>query len=129
MGPVDSLVDPEDESLISSEATVHISITPQNDAPTAMPRNVTLTNLSAPVIITLTSDDVDEDASQPRSHSPSFAPHSFARVTRFPRGGRLSASDDRTAPGESGLMGRRSDHATGTKSIPVGASETLLRQR
>jgi hypothetical protein len=87
-------VDPEDASIFSDEATVTISIRSQNDAPIAHANIGTAPFLSSsnpaqPLTFILASSDVDEDETNPRAYAPSFAPHSFARITRFPSSGRL----------------------------------------
>jgi hypothetical protein len=81
-------VDPDDDTRLSSEATVTITITPVNDPPTALPDHLTVKPGTEPVIV-LRAVDVDENASTPRAYAPSFAPHGFARVSRFPRAGLL----------------------------------------
>jgi hypothetical protein len=101
------LVDPDNTTLASSEANITISVNHQNDAPRAgravPPTNgsahghatvqasygVSITDVSVPFILNLTSVDVDQYASRSSSYMPSFAPHQFARIKTFPRGGRL----------------------------------------
>jgi hypothetical protein len=139
-------VDPEDSSLVSPEATVTISITSQNDAPAAVPINRTHgTNYSWDTSIfnhtsnskmdfTLTAVDVDEDASHPRSHDPSFAPHPFARISRFPRGGQLFQLNPDGSLGESldstvtTVCSRtpQSDAHTSTRAPPLTRLRTPL---
>ena len=82
-------VDPDDGTLASSEANVSISINSVNDAPVGEALAATIFNISQPTTITLPAEDADEDRTKPLAYSPGFAPHPFARVTTFPRGGRL----------------------------------------
>jgi hypothetical protein len=98
------LMDPDDGSILSDEATVTISIRAQNDAPAARVAHgvaPTLPANAAPQHLTfvLASSDVDENATNTRAYAPSFAPHPFARITRFPSAGRLHQLRANGSPG------------------------------
>ena len=78
--------DPSDASLESAEATVSITVASVNDAPLGVSQSATV---SAATTFTLSSSDADEDASNANVYAPSFAPHTFAKISTFPRGGKL----------------------------------------
>ena len=84
------LFDPDNSSRVSHVATVTISVRPVNDAPTGESFRVTVTNQDGPTTVTLPVVDRDENASDPTTFDPGFAPHLFAKITAFPRGGVLS---------------------------------------
>jgi hypothetical protein len=85
-------VDPDDDSLVSDEASVHLRVESLNDVPEAVP----LTNVlaSGPIVIWLNGTDIDDfDADGNRKGT---SPQ-FARVSTFPRIGRLFQANDTRA--------------------------------
>jgi len=86
------LQDPDDASITSNEATVTISISPVNDAPTGTAQSATVI-AGETHVFTLAASDNDEDATSTTTYAPSFGPHPFAKVSMFPTGGKLSQVD------------------------------------
>ena len=91
-------VDPDTTTIVSSTATVSIAITEVNDPPEGTAQASTLLSVcaSSPCsqnLITLSASDNDLDASNTWTYKAGFAPHAFAKIKTFARGGKLSDVD------------------------------------
>ena len=89
-------VDPDDATISSSGATVSIGISAVNDAPTGSPQQAIVAQAETH-IFTLTSADNDEDSTNNMTYAPSFGPHPFARISTFPKAGKLQQVEGTTA--------------------------------
>lgn len=75
-------------ALESAEALVTIAVASVNDAPQGVAQS-SAGVVSAATTFTLSSTDADENATDTHAYDPSFAPHAFAKISSFPRGGKL----------------------------------------